>query len=188
MVFSTLSYILGSIGLILLIAAAVVFCCYPSELQYVQMAIATSVPWLDLPLIYHRRYSLYIWIAALLVGNCLRLLTAVNLGVIGNYEPEIKEFIQQPEVAQIVNAHPVYVLHGGGKTQTLFRFYLTTLEYLADDAPLPACSYAVSDAEYLITYKVTYRSVANFRDWQLIQTTNCPHLDKSSVTRVLHSF
>ncbi|MEM8673800.1 MAG: glycosyltransferase family 39 protein [Cyanobacteria bacterium P01_G01_bin.67] len=58
--FSTLSYILGSIGLILLIAATVVFCCVPSKLQYAQMAIATSVPWIGLCLIYHRRDSLYI--------------------------------------------------------------------------------------------------------------------------------
>ena len=58
-----------------------------------------------------------------------------NLVSLGNYEPEIKAFIRQPEGREIINNHLVYILHGGGKTVTLFRFYLTNLEHKSRNYP-----------------------------------------------------
>ena len=172
--FTVLTYIFTGLGIILFLAAIVLFY-LETELEYAKIALATSLLWLCLPF-FQKKYSRLLWLAPLLGGNWLGLFTAINIGAVGNYEPEIKAFIQQPEVAEILSNHPVYILHGGGKTVTLFKFYLTNLEYNIQKSPLPNCSYAVSDAEYLASYAVPYKSVANFKDWQLIKTTNCPNL------------
>ena len=173
-IFPVLTYIFAGLGAILFLAAIVLFY-LETEPEYAKIALATSLLWLCLPFVYYK-YSRLVWLTALLGGNWLGLLTAVNIGVMGNYEPEIKAFIRQPEVAEIVKDNPVYILHGGGKTITLFRFYLNNLEHNVQKSPLPNCSYAVSDAEYLASYAVPYKSLADFKDWQLIKTTNCPNL------------
>ena len=172
--FPVLTYIFTGLGITLFLAAIVLFY-LETEPEYAKIALITSLLWLCLPFIYYK-YSRLFWLAALLGGNWLGLFTAVNIGAVGNYEPEIKAFIRQPEVAEILNNNPVYILHGGGKTVTLFRFYLPNLEHNIQKSSLPNCSYAVSDAEYLASYAVPYKSVANFKDWQLIKTTNCPNL------------
>ena len=171
--FTIFTYIFTGLGIVFFLSAIIIFFYFKSELQYGKIALATSLPWLCLPIIYQRKYDRLVWMAALLLGNWLGLLTAVNIGAIGDYEPEIKEFIQQAEVAKIVNSNPVYIIHGGGETRTLFKFYLPNLEHNQEKFPLPPCSYAVSDAEYLSSYAIPYKSLANFRDWQLIQTTDC---------------
>ena len=157
--FPVLTYIFAVLGIVLLLAAIVLFY-LETEIEYAKIALATSLPWLCLPILYRYegrgKYSRLLWLAALLGGNWLGLLTAVNIGAVGNYEPEIKAFVRQPEIAEILNNHPVYILHGGGKTVTLFRFYLTNLEHNIQESPLPNCSYAVSDAEYLASYAVPY--------------------------------
>ena len=170
-----LTYTFTGWGIILFLAAIVLFY-LQTELEYAKIALATSLLWLCLPFIYYK-YSRLLWLAALLGGNWLGLFTAVNIGAVGNYEPEIKAFIRQPEVAEILNNHPVYILDGGGKTVTLFRFYLPNLKHNIEELPLPKCSYAVSDAEYLASYAVPYKFLANFKDWQLIKTTNCQNLN-----------
>ena len=174
--FAALTYIFTGLGIILSLAAIVLFY-LKIEPEYARIAVATGLPWLCLPIIYHQKYSRLIWLAALLGGNWLGLFTAVNIGMLGNYEPEIKAFIRQPEVAQIINNNSVYILEGGGKTLTLFKFYLTNLEHNIQELPLPPCSYAVSDAEDLAAYAVPYKSLASFEDWRLIKTTNCANLN-----------
>ena len=172
--FPVLTYTFAGLGAILFLAAIVLF--YLDEIEYAKIALATSLIWLWLPFIDHQR-SRWIWLAALLGGNWLGLFTAVSIGAVGNYEPEFKAFVRQPEVAEIIDRNPVYILEGGGKTITLFRFYLPNLEHNIQELPLPNCSYAVSDAEYLASYAVPYKFLANFKDWQLIKTTNCHNLD-----------
>ena len=47
---------------------------------------------------------------------------------------------------------------------------------------------AKSDAEYLTNYDVPYRSLDNFKDWQLIPSINCPNLSQGAVNTILSSF
>ena len=171
-IFATLNYVFTGFGILLTLAATIIFFYYRSELHYAKIALVVGLSWSCLPIIYWRKYPAFIWVAVLIGGNWLGLLTAVNLGAIGNYEPEFKAFIQQPEIAKIVNHNEVYLLKGGGETQTLFRFYLPNINYGEE---LVFCSYAVSEARYLSSYEIPYKPLASFKDWQLIQITNCPN-------------
>ncbi|GAB4547108.1 MAG: hypothetical protein Tsb0014_41720 [Pleurocapsa sp.] len=171
--YPTLNYIFTGSGIIFLAAAIIVFLYFKSEIQYAKIALVTSVPWIFLSLIYYQKYSRWVWLSVLLLGNWLGLLTAVNIGAIGNYSPEIKTFIQQSEVAKIINNNTIYLLEGGGETRTLFKFYLPHVQTNTIKYPPPPCSYGMSEAKFIDSYGVSYKSLANFRDWELIQKTDC---------------
>jgi Dolichyl-phosphate-mannose-protein mannosyltransferase len=169
----TISYFFTALGLILLLVGIGVIFYFKMEQVYGKIAIATSLPWLSLTFIWQRKYAMSIWLLALLLGAWIGLFTAVNLGAIGNYEPDVKAFLKQPKIAQIINHNPNYILHGDDKTNVLLKFYLPNLQYNIDKSNLPACSYAFSDSEFLSTFSVPHKSLGRLRDWQLIQTTNC---------------
>ena len=172
-VLPTFSYFFTALGILLLLAGIVLIFYLKTEQQYGKIVIATSLSWLFLAFVSQRKYSSYLWLTTLLLGAWLGLLTAVNIGAIGNYEPDVKAFLKQPAITQIIDHNPIYILHGDDKTRVLLKFYLPNLEYNIAELPLPACSYAFSDSEYLLSFPIPYKSLGTLRDWQFIQTTNC---------------
>jgi hypothetical protein len=102
----------------------------PGTAKYGLIAIAAGLGGLT-PLLlglFHvsvaRRWKLKPWAVAWLTACWLALATTGASGLMGDYSPEVRQFLQQPEVATVLNAHPVnFVNNVDGKTRVLLKFY-----------------------------------------------------------------
>jgi hypothetical protein len=64
------------------------------------------------------------WAVAWLTACWFALATTGASGLMGDYSPEVRQFLQQPEVAMVLDAHPVnFVNNVDGKTRVLLKFY-----------------------------------------------------------------
>lgn len=172
-VLPTIIYTFMTLGALLLIAAMVLIFAVQSEQQYAAIAIPLGLAWLFMGFLGYKKYPTYFIVAWLVIGNWLGLLTAVNIGAIGNYAPDIKNFVNQPQIAQILQREPTYILHGDDKVTVLLKFYIPNWQPNVNKLPIPACSYAFSDSEYLQSFTTPYESFGKIRDWEFIRLTNC---------------
>ncbi len=146
-------------------------------MDYVPMAICLAIPWLSLPLIWRYRAMLaqylpgiYCWVASLLIANWLGLLVVGHLGLVGNYNPDIKKFIAKPAINLVLENNPVYLTSGGGKTKVLLKFYTPNINQdIANISDLPSNSYAWVKSEQLMDLSKPYLALGIIRDWELIQ-------------------
>jgi 4-amino-4-deoxy-L-arabinose transferase-like glycosyltransferase len=102
----------------------------PGTAKYGLIAIAAGLGGLT-PLLlglFHipvlRKWELKPWAVAWLTACWLALATTGASGLMGDYSPEVRQFLQQPDVAQVLNAHPInFVNNVDGKTRVLLKFY-----------------------------------------------------------------
>ena len=190
-----LSYIIGGLSCVLLIASSVVLTGVvipvDAELQkYIAIAFALGLGWLSVPLVwigYHKFGQQFLtakyWVAGWLIAPWLALSVAGVTGFLGDYNPEIRAFLQQPNIASIVQNYPINFVEGGGKTGVLLRFYTPHLGKVAGDiSALPKASYAWVKSKTAKNSKSSYNAIGTIRDVQLVQIikpANTP-LQKSS--------
>ncbi len=172
-VLPTIIYGFALLGALLLIVALVLIFAVQSQQQYAAIAIPLGLAWLFMGWLGYKQYPIYLVVAWLLIGNWLGLLTAVNIGAIGNYSPDIKNFVNQAQIAQILQREPTYIISGGDKVSVLLKFYLPNWQPKVNKLPIPACSYAFSKSEDLQSFTTPYQSLGTIRDWEFIRLTNC---------------
>ncbi len=199
-----LSYVLGGLSFLLLIASLIVFMgvAIPgieidAEIQnYAAIAFALGLGWLIVPLVwigYHQLGQQFLtaryWLAGWLLGPWLALAVAGVTGFLGDYNPEVKTFLQQPQIASVVQNHPINFVEGGGKTGVLLRFYTPHLGQIAENiSDLPKDSYAWVKPEIASRSKLPYNLVGTIRDVQLVQVLKTANTQKQNSSSLGQGF
>lgn len=189
----SLSYAFGGLGCLLFLAGITLYTgvklpgvSLDVEIRkYGAVALVLGLGWLTLPVVWIGRHrgkmflTARYWLASWLVGPWLALAVAGYTGLLGNYNPEIKVFLQQPAIAAVLQTHPVnFVVQqtqalttGGDKTLLLLTFYTPHLgQRYKNILELPAADYAWVSPEPAVRSSSDYRHLGTFQGWQLIQT------------------
>jgi len=184
----TLSYAFGGLGFLLFLAGMAVQTGVSLDLEiskYGAVVLVLGLGWSSLLvqwISYHRydkklltaRYWLWGW----LIGPWLALAVAGYTGLLGDYNPDVKVFLQQPEIATVLQSHPVnFVVQetqslttGGDKALLLLTFYTPHLgQRFKKVSELPASEYAWISAEPRVGSSSGYLNLGTFRGWQLMQ-------------------
>ena len=151
--------------------------------KYSIIALGLGLGWLSLPVLWLARYrwgdpgvTAGYWLAGWLLGPWLGLMVASLTGLYGDYSPDVKAFLRQPEVATVIQTHPIdFVvqnsLHGDEhKTWVLLSFYTPQLgEKLPQVSALPRAEYAWVSPQSVVVPSSGYQPIATLQGWQLIQ-------------------
>ena len=184
-----LSYAFGGLGCLLFLGGMVIHTGIglPSgsvdvEIRkYAVVALVLGLGWLTLPVLWISRHSGKLtarryWLASWLLGPWLAIAVAGYTGLLGNYNPDIKLFLQQPAIAAVLQTHPVnFVVQqtqalttGGDKALLLLTFYTPHLgQRFKNVSELQASNYAWVSPE--VGALSSYLHLGTFREWQLIQ-------------------
>lgn len=172
-----LSYIFGAVGILLVIASIVALILGGVEVrQYAAIGLTIGLGWVTVLVVWLGRHrfsqnliSRY-WIAGWLVSAWLGLAVAGSTGFIGNYNPDLKAFIQQPKIAQILNSSTVYFVQTGGKAGVLLNFYTPHRgERVKQVSELPTPSYAWIPENKTSEISQRYRILGTVQKVNLIQ-------------------
>ncbi|MEB3181675.1 MAG: glycosyltransferase family 39 protein [Nostocaceae cyanobacterium] len=186
-----LSYIFGGLGCLLSLAGGIIFWGIPlpgisADLdisKYGLAGLVLGLGWLTLPLLWISRHrwgnkslTANYWLSSWLVPAWLTLAVAGSTGLLGDYNPDVKAFLQQPEVAAIVQNNTIHFVvqetqalkTGGDKPLLLLTFYTPHWgQRFHKLEELPPANYAwVSPDVALKSDK--YRIIRNFRNWLLV--------------------
>lgn len=122
--------VIGSFGLLALAGLVLLFLplaktSADSLRQYGAIALATGIGGL-LPALFRRSFAAFklpsIALSCLL-AVWLGLATAGGAGLMGDYNPELKQFVQRSEIASVLQTQPVHFVKVEGKNYVLLRFY-----------------------------------------------------------------
>ncbi len=173
-----LSYIFGILGGILFLASIVVFIWINGDIRnYATLALILGTGWLILPLVWIGRcyygkklFSANYWLAAWLVPVWLTLVVAGSIGLLGDYNTDFKNFIQQPSIAQVLANNSVNFLQVGGKTGVLINFY-TSLpgRQVTTTAELEDYSYTWIKGNKINNLSQNFRVIGSIKKYKLIQ-------------------
>ncbi|GAB1541763.1 glycosyltransferase family 39 protein [Scytonema sp. NUACC21] len=173
-----LSYGFGVLGVFLLLAGAIAFVVGGVELRkYTMVGLVLGAGWLILPVVWIARYqfgqkslTVRYWIAGWLVSAWLALAVTGGSGIIGNYNPDLKAFIQQPEVAQVLNSSPVHFVQVGRKIGVLLNFYTPHHGHRVQEvSELPSSSYAWVPKQKMAGVTQPHRVLGTVQKVNLIQ-------------------
>ncbi|WGV23794.1 ArnT family glycosyltransferase [Halotia branconii] len=173
-----LSYAFGVLGVLLLLAGIGVFVWGDAKIRdYAILGLIVGLSWLILPAVWIARYHLGMkfftaryWVAGWLIPCWLALAIAGNLGLLGNYNSDVKTFIQKPAIASIVQTHPIYFVQVGGKTAVLLNFYTPVHGKKVDSiSQVPVLSYAWVSPEEAAKLSIPYRVLGTVQKHLLIQ-------------------
>lgn len=183
-----LSYTFGGLGCLLFLGGMVIHTGIglPSgsvdvEIRkYAVVALALGLGWLTLPVLWIGRHSgntARYWLYSWILGPWLAIAVAGYTGLLGNYNPDVKSFLQQPAIAAVLQTHSVnFVVQqtqalttGGDKALLLLTFYTPHLgQRFKNVSELQASQYAWVSPE-TVGLSSGYRHLGAFREWQLIQ-------------------
>ncbi|HIK19300.1 MAG TPA: glycosyltransferase family 39 protein [Leptolyngbyaceae cyanobacterium M33_DOE_097] len=172
-------WLLGAIALLLLIAGIVGRFALPAlYVSWSTVAIVLGLGWLILPgfLLWKQRQARLPvmqknWLAGWLMPLWVALFVAGLSGLLGDYNPEVRQFLQQPAVATILKQYPINFVDVGGKTGVLLNFYTPQRgAELDDDEPLPV-GYAWIRENAAKKLTQPHRVVGSMKGWQLIEVT-----------------
>ncbi|BAZ40051.1 hypothetical protein NIES4101_60120 [Calothrix sp. NIES-4101] len=173
-----LSYIFGIFGIIFLIAGIVTFYFGQSKIHpYSILAIVVGFGWLFLPTIWIGSYHFYLnfltancWIASWLIPVWLGLAVAGGNGLLSDYNPDFRKFIQQPEISQILNSYPINFVNVGGKPGVLIDFYTKNIgKEVSSLTQLTPSSYAWIEKKQVLNSSVPHRIIGTVQKYSLVQ-------------------
>ncbi|MBW4566756.1 MAG: glycosyltransferase family 39 protein [Tolypothrix carrinoi HA7290-LM1] len=171
-----LSYAFGGLGLLLVLAGVVGLAVGGAEIRkYATVVLALGLGWLILPLVWIGRYrfgqkflTARYWIAGWLIPAWLALAVAGFNGFIGDYNPDVRAFLAQKAIAEILQTNPINFVQVGGKTGVLLNFYTPHHgKQVQQVSELPPSSYAWISAKQPIS--TPHRVLGTVQDYQLIQ-------------------
>jgi Dolichyl-phosphate-mannose-protein mannosyltransferase len=172
-----LSYVFGVLGIILLPASIIALCWGGRNIhQPATVVLALSIGWLILPSVYICRYHFgkkwltsRHWIGGWLIAPWLALAVASSTGLLGDYNPNIKAFLQQPAIAPILQTNAVYSMNIGDKTGILLDFYTPKNgKRIGGISELPPNSYAWIPEEQVASSSTPYRVIARVEEYLLV--------------------
>ncbi|WP_341527525.1 glycosyltransferase family 39 protein [Nostoc sp. UHCC 0302] len=173
-----LSYATGVLGILLLLGAIFVFVWGSADIRkYAILGLIVGLGWLILPVVWISRYhfgqkflTARYWIAGWLIPCWLALAVAGSLGLLGDYNPVYRTFLQQKAIASVLQTHPIYFVQLGGKNSVLLNFYTPIHgERVNTISQLPASSYAWIYTKNSLEPSKPYRILGKVQDYQLIQ-------------------
>ena len=191
-----LSYIFGGLGGLIFLAGILLYTdILPITVSddvdirsYRQIALILGLGWLTLPLIWiaHHRFgktflTAKYWIASWLLTAWLVLAMAGTTGLLGNYEPDVKVFLQQRAIASVLQNNSInFVVEktealttGGDEALLLLTFYTPHWgKRFKRVWEVPAGNYAWVSPEPSVDISTYYRHLGTFRGWKLIQIVN----------------
>lgn len=195
----SLSYAFGSLGCLLLLAGIIVSSgiklpgveLNEEVRKYAAVAIVLGLTWLTLPIIwiYRQRGKMFLtaryWLASWLLAPWLALAVAGSTGLLGNYNPDVKVFLQQPAIALALKNPVNFVVQqtqalttGGDKALLLLTFYTPHLgQRFTKVSDLPTANYAWISPEFVVESSKRFRHLGTFRGWQLIQAPQSKYLE-----------
>ncbi|WP_445630973.1 ArnT family glycosyltransferase [Nostoc sp. DSM 114167] len=173
-----LSYGLGGLGVLLVIASIGIFSWGSSDIRkYASIGLAMGLGWLILPVVWIARYhfdkkllTARYWIAGWLIPCWLALAAMGSIGLLSDYNPALKTFLQQSAIAPILQSHPTYYVEMDAKTKVLLNFYLPTRpQPVVSISQVPALSYAWIYANQSSQLSRPHRIIGAVKEYQLIQ-------------------
>jgi len=173
-----LSYGFGSLGVLLVIASIGVFSWGGSDIRkYATIGLVMGLGWLILPVVWISRYhfdkkfltSGY-WIAGWLIPCWLALATMSSIGLLSDYNPVLRTFLQQSAIASIIQTHPIYVVEIDDKTKVLLNFYLSIRpQPVVSISQVPALGYVLIYNYQSPKLSRPHRIIGTGKEYQLIQ-------------------
>ncbi|MDB9375130.1 ArnT family glycosyltransferase [Nodularia sphaerocarpa] len=174
-----LSYAFGGLGILLVLAGIVILIGVDGVevRKYAILGLIMGCGWLILPMVWIGREKFEqkfltagYWWAGWLIPCWLGLAVAGNLGLLSDYNPDVRVFLQQPAIASIVQHHPIYFLQTEGKTAVLLNFYTPIHGEQVDSiTELPASSYAWISANHAAELTTPHQVIGTVQKHQLIQ-------------------
>ncbi|WP_017652251.1 ArnT family glycosyltransferase [Fortiea contorta] len=173
-----LSYAFGVLGVVILLASIVALNSLDVDIKkYAITAAILGIGWLSLPVVWICRFHLQqkvftsrYWIASWLIPCWLSLAVAGVLGLLGDYNPELRMFFQQRAIASILQTHPVYFAQADDKNSILLNFYTPIHGKRVNNlSEIPVFSYAWISAPKIETLSPNYRIIGSVKNYQLIQ-------------------
>jgi hypothetical protein len=174
-----LSYTWGGLGVLLVVLGIIIFIWIDDVevRKYATISLIMGLAWLMLPIVWIGRYHLQQkfltpahWLAGWLIPCWLALALAGSLGLLGDYNPDVRVFLQQPAIASIVQNHPIYFLQIEGKTGVLLNFYTPVHGQPVNSInQLPAFSYAWISASQAPQLTTPYQVIGTVQKHHLIQ-------------------
>ena len=194
-----ISYIFGGLGLILLLTFTFInmgVVTISDEIRkHLLIVPILGIGWTSLPFLWHqyqqeyRKISKYQFsklfqsksflalLIVFLITPWLTFTTAGILGLWGNYSTDLRSYLQQPAIADILQAQPINFvtqnINDGEihKTWVLLSFYTPHLGRAINSvSELPSASYAWISPNVAVSQRE--KSLGNIRGWQLIKVQN----------------
>ncbi|WP_320667760.1 ArnT family glycosyltransferase [Prochlorococcus sp. MIT 1307] len=127
----------------------------------------------------YRSYTHSLLINSILTITLIQTVTFTGLyssGFMGNPNPDIKLFINNPKISNIINKELIYLVNIDGKAKTLFQCYLPNFtHYLNSIDDLSRPSYIIIDNTRLSTYKSKFDfnliNIGSYKKWDLVKIT-----------------
>ncbi|WP_392530616.1 ArnT family glycosyltransferase [Nostoc sp. C117] len=173
-----LSYGFGGLGVLLIIASLVVFGWGSSDIrEYATIGLAMGLGWLILPVVWISRYhfgkkfltSRY-WILGWLIPCWLALAAMGSIGLLSDYNPVLRVFLQQNAIASILRTNPIYYVQIDDKIQVLLDFYIATQDKpVASISEVPAFGYAWIYKDRASKLSKPYRIIGTVKEYLFIQ-------------------
>lgn len=149
-----------------------------SELDQIALVVlAVGLGWLSLPMIWilRDRIPAKYWAASWLVTSWLAIAAFHITGLWGDYDPQLKRFLLQANVQEVLRSHPVsFVVNekelkrGDRKTQLLLNFYTPKIgQEIENPKILPKTDYAWIDPNLAKTPDLKYEVIDVFEGWNL---------------------
>ncbi|MEH2247867.1 glycosyltransferase family 39 protein [Nostoc sp.] len=173
-----LSYGFGGLGVLLVIASIGVLSWGSSDIyKYATIGLAMGLGWLILPGVWISRYhfgknflTARYWIAGWLIPCWLALAATGSIGLLSDYNPVLRTFLQQPAIASILQSHPIYFVQIDAKTKVLLNFYLPIHPLqIVSISQVPALSYAWIYTDQSPKLSRPHRILGTVNEYQLIQ-------------------
>ncbi|MBN4005218.1 glycosyltransferase family 39 protein [Nostoc sp. LPT] len=173
-----LSYGFGGFGVFLVIASTVAISYAGSDIRkYATIGLAMGLGWLILPVVWISRYhfgkkflTARYWIAGWLITCWLTLATMGSIGLLSDYNPVLRTFLQQSAIASIIQSHPIYLVQIDQKIQVLLNFYLSIRpQAVVSISQVPALSYALIYTDQSPKLSRTHHVLGTVKEYQLIQ-------------------
>ncbi|MGA1602763.1 MAG: ArnT family glycosyltransferase [Prochlorothrix sp.] len=172
---------LGGVGVWVAIGLGIL----PADnLTYGLLALTWGGPWLVMGVITWRdrqmlrdRRRFWPWLGSLLCGPWLTIALLGSTGLWGNYNPQLKTFLEQESIAALIQSEHIHWIRGqdlstqARKTGLLLEFYTTHpgQSWTSLDQLSPGAYAWVSDTIALDTASVPYQNWGEINGWQLIQ-------------------
>ncbi|MBC6435537.1 glycosyltransferase family 39 protein [Nostoc sp. HG1] len=147
------------------------------------VALVVGFGWLILPIVWLRRHQTDLtkssqqWLAGWLLTSWMGLAMLGLTGLWGNYVPQLKTFLQTPQVETVLKSHLVsFVVNedqmgrDDRKTHLLLNFYTPHIgRHLTQINVLKRDEYAWLDPSFAATKPAQYPVIGSFQKWQLIK-------------------
>ncbi|MBW4672973.1 MAG: glycosyltransferase family 39 protein [Desmonostoc geniculatum HA4340-LM1] len=173
-----LSYGFGGFGILLVIASIVVLGWGGSDIRkYAIIGLGMGLGWLILPVVWIGRYhfgkkflTTRYWIAGWLVPCWLALAAMGTIGLLSDYNPALRVFLQQSAIASILKTNPIYFVQIDDKVQVLLDFYIAIDDKrVASFSEVPANSYVWTSEDQSPQLSRPHRVLATVKEYQFIQ-------------------